>query len=324
MKAWRVHGWGEPETMSFEDVPAPEPGPGEVRIRNRAAALNFFDILQVQGKYQIKPPFPFTPGAEVAGIVDATGPDVTQFQPGDRVLSMTHGNGLAEQSVAHVNRTFPVPDGMDFSTAAALPVVYHTSYFALRDRAALQPGEWLLVHAGASGVGVSAIQLGRAFGARVIATAGGAEKVAFAMAQGAQHGIDYTDATWVDQVKQLTGGPGADVIYDPVGGDVFDLSTKCIASAGRLLVIGFASGRIPTIAANRILLKNMSVVGALWGGHVQAHPEYSAVAQRAIADLYSKGKIKPPRPVEYPLATAPAALRDLANRKIFWKAVLTI
>src|SRR5579864_4684071 len=323
MKAWRVHNWGEPETMSFEDIPAPEPGPNEVRIRNRAAALNFFDILQVQGKYQIKPPFPFTPGAEVAGIVDAAGPGVTEFKPGDPVLSLTHGNGMAEQSVAQVNRTFPIPEGMDFSSAAALPVVYHTSYFALRERAALKPSEWLLVHAGASGVGVSAIQIGKAFGARIIATAGGPEKLAFAKAQGADHTIDYGESNWVDQVTQITNRRGADVIYDPVGGDVFDLSTKCIASAGRLLVIGFASGRIPTIAANRILLKNMSVVGALWGGHVQAHPEYSAIAQRALADLHAKGQIKPPRPVEYPLDAAPAALRDLANRKILWKAVLT-
>ncbi len=324
MKAWRVHNWGEPETMSFEDIPAPDPGPGQVRIRNRAAALNFFDILQVQGKYQIKPPFPFTPGAEVSGIIDAVGPGVTEHKPGDRVLSMTHGSAFAEQSVARANSTLPIPPGMDFAEAAAFPVVYHTSYYALRDRAALQPGEWLLVHAGASGVGVSAIQLGRAFGAHVIATAGSAEKLEFARAQGAEHVINYSDAAWVDQVKQLTGGRGADVIYDPVGGDVFDLSTKCIASAGRLLVIGFASGRIPTIAANRILLKNMSVVGAVWGGYVSSHPEYPAIAQRALADLYAQGKIKPPRPVEYPLASAPQALRDLANRKIFWKAVLTV
>lgn len=321
MKAWRVHNWGEPETMSFEDIPAPDPGPGQVRIRNHAAALNFFDILQVQGKYQVKPPFPFTPGAEVAGIIDATGPGVTQFRAGDRVLSMTHGNAFAEQTVAGADNTFPIPGGMDFAAAAAFPVVYHTSYFALRDRAALQPGEWLLVHAGASGVGVTAIQIGRAFGARVIATAGGPEKLAFAKKQGAEHAIDYTEASWVDQVKRIT-GRGADVIYDPVGGDVFDLSTKCIASGGRLLVIGFASGRIPTIAANRILLKNMSVVGALWGGHVQAHPEYSAQAQRALSDLYAQGKIKPSQPVEYALQDAPAALRDLANRKVLWKAVL--
>jgi NADPH2:quinone reductase len=324
MQAWRVHEWGEPETMSLEDMPVPEPGPGQVRIRNRAVGLNFFDILQVQGKYQIKPPFPFTPGAEVAGIVDATGSGVTEFEPGQRVLSITHGAGMAEYTLSRVEMTFPVPDGMDFAEAAALPIVYHTSYFALRDRAPVLAGEWLLVHAGASGVGVSAIQLGRAFGAHVIATAGGAEKLEFAKAQGAEHALSYNDATWVDQVKQLTGGRGADLIYDPVGGDVFDLSTKCIAPGGRLIVIGFASGRIPSIAANRILLKNISIVGALWGGHALSHPEYLGQAQRALADLYSKGEIRPPAPVEYQLDQAPTALRDLANRKVLWKAVLTM
>jgi NADPH2:quinone reductase len=324
MKAWRVHAWGEPETMSLEDVPVPEPGAGQVRIRNRAAGLNFFDILQVQGKYQIKPPFPFTPGAEVAGIVDAVGPGVPEFQIGEPVLSITHGGGLAEYALSRAETTFPIPGFMDVAVAAALPIVYHTSYFALRDRASVQPGEWLLVHAGASGVGVSAIQLGRAFGARVIATAGDAEKLEFAKAQGAEHVFSYRDESWVEQVGQLTGGRGADVIYDPVGGDVFDLSTKCIAPGGRLLVIGFASGRIPSIAANRILLKNISIVGALWGGHALAHPEYLGQAQRALTDLYSKSEIRPPRPIEYSLDQAPAALRDLANRKVLWKAVVTV
>ena len=308
--------------MSLEDIPVPEPGPGQVLIRNHAAGLNFFDILQVQGKYQIKPPFPFTPGAEVAGVVECAGPGVTAFERGQRVLAITHGAGMAEYTISRSDMTFPVPDGMDFSEAAALPIVYHTSYFALRDRAALAHGEWLLVHAGASGVGVSAIQLGRAFGARVIATAGSQEKLEFAKAQGAEHVLSYTDASWVDQVRQLTGGRGADVVYDPVGGDVFDQSIKCMAPGGRLLVIGFASGRIPAIAANRILLKNISVVGALWGGQALAHPQYLAQVQTALADLYSEGKIRPPAPIEYSLSQAPAALRDLANRKILWKAVL--
>ena len=324
MKAWRVHAWGEPETMSLEDVPVPEPGPGQVRIKVHAAALNFFDILQVQGKYQVKPPFPFTPGAEVAGTVDAIGPGVTGLAPGDVVLSMTHGGAMAEYAIGPAAMTFPAPEGMNHPTAAAIPVVYQTSYFALKDRAALQHGEWLLVHAGASGVGISAIQLGRAWGARVIATAGSTEKLEFAKAHGAEHVINYNDGTWVDQVKQLTGGRGADVIYDPVGGDVFDLSTKCIAFGGRLLVIGFAGGRIPSIAANRILLKNISVVGALWGGQAAANPAYVAQAQRALTDLFQRGELHPPEPVKYPLDAAPVALRDLAQRRILWKAVLVL
>jgi NADPH:quinone reductase-like Zn-dependent oxidoreductase len=229
---------------------------------------------------------------------------------------------MAEFVVGPEGRTFRLPNGMDLATASAIPVVYQTSYYALKDRAELRPEEWLLVHAGASGVGISAIQIGRAWGAHVIATAGSEEKLQFAKENGAHHVINYNDATWVDQVKQLTGGRGADVIYDPVGGDVFDLSTKCIAPGGRLLVIGFASGRIPSIAANRILLKNISIVGAVWGGHVQAHPGYVAATQDALAEMFEKDQIHPPHPVAYPLTAAPTALRDLANRKILWKAVL--
>jgi len=324
MKAWRVHAWGEPETMSFDEVAAPEPGPDEVRIRNHAAGLNFFDILQVQGKYQIKPPFPFTPGAEVAGVVDAVGPQVSRFSAGDRVLSITHGGGMAEFSIGRAGMTFAIPTGMQFPEAAAFPIVYHTSYFALVERAVLKPGEWLLVHAGASGVGMSAIQLGRAFGARVIATAGSAAKLEFAKKLGAHHAIDYSDAAWVDQVKQLTSGRGADVIYDPVGGDIFDLSTKCLASGGRLLVIGFASGRIPTIAANRILIKDIAIVGALWGTYAAAHADYMTRAQGALEELFLAGAIRPPEPAAYSLEKAPAALRDLAGRKILGKAALVV
>lgn len=321
MKAWQVTSWGEPETMSLADAAIPEPGPGQVRIRNHAAGLNFFDILQIQGKYQIKPPFPFTPGAEVAGIIDSTGPGVTQFASGQAVLALTFQGGMAEYSIAESARTFDMPAGLDFAEAAAMPVVYQTSLFALVNRAALQPGEWLLVHAGASGTGTSAIQLGKALGARVIATAGSAEKLAFCARNGADHAVLYNDPTWVDRVKEIT-VRGADVIYDPVGGDVFDLSTKCIAPYGRLLIIGFASGRISTIAANRILLKNIAIVGAVWGGHNQLHPEYPAQAQAALNALYAEGRIHPPKAVCYPLAEAPQALRDLADRKILGKAAL--
>jgi len=322
MKAWLVRGWCEPREMQWADVMVPEPGPGEVRIRNRAAALNFFDILQIQGKYQIKPPFPFTPGAEIAGEIDAIGADVIGWKPGDRVLALPQLNGFAEYTVVDAAKVFAIPEGMSWSQAAAMPIVYHTSYFALRDRAQLRAGEWLLVHAGASGVGMAAIQLGRAMGARVIATAGSAEKLVFAERQGAEHALDYGSDLWVDEVKRLTGGQGADVIYDPVGGRIFELSSKCIAPEGRLLVVGFASGQIPAIAANRILLKNMSVVGVFWGNQVKAHAGYTADTQRALERLWREGKINPEVRETWPLSELPAALDALAHRKIMGKAVV--
>ena len=322
MKAWQVAAWGEPEQMTLAETAVPEPGAGEVRIANRAVALNFFDILQIQGKYQVKPPFPFTPGAEVAGIVDAVGDGVRGIGAGDRVLAMlmSGGGAFAEFSIAPSSRVFRIPEAMDFAEAAAMPVVYHTSYFALTKRAALQGGEWLLVHAGASGVGMAAIQIGVAMGARVIATAGSGAKLDFCRLQGAGHAISYNDAGWVDQVKRITGGRGADVIYDPVGADIFDLSTKCIAPEGRLLVVGFAGGRIPSIQANRILLKDISIVGVHWGAYTQEHPDYLASAQQALEAM----QIRPVVGKRYRLDQAPAALRELAERKIIGKAVLTI
>jgi NADPH2:quinone reductase len=322
MKAWRVNDWGEPEQMQFENVPLPEPAPDQVRIRNHAAALNFYDILMVQGKYQVKPALPFTPGSEVAGTIDAVGQDVTSFAVGDRVQAMAAGGGYAEYSLAPASKTFRVPDNMDFDEAAAMIVIYQTSYFALTNRTTIKPGEWLLVHAGAGGVGLSAIQIGKALGARVIATASSQEKLDFCLAQGAEHALNYSGASWVEQVKAITSGHGADIIYDPVGGDIFDLSTKCIASEGRLLVIGFAGGRIPTIAANRILLKNIAVVGVYWGGYLERHPEFMAEAQAALFAMYGTGQIKPIVSKHYPLAEAPAALRALAGRKTTGKVVL--
>ena len=323
MRAWQVNSWGEPESMTLAEVPAPEPAPNQVRIRSRAAALNFFDILQIQGKYQEKPPFPFTPGAEAAGIVDAVGSEVTHLAPGDPVMAFTWGGGMGQMALASAAWTFRIPPRMSFTEAACMPIVYHTSWYALRHRGGLLAGEWLLVHAGASGVGMSAIQIGKALGARVIATAGSREKLDFALAQGAAHAIDYRGEKWVDEVKQITGG-GADVIYDPVGGDVFDLSTKCIASEGRLLVIGFAAGRIPSIAANRILLKNMSVVGVFWGSHARRNPEFVAETQEELDAMYVAGQIRPVAGRTYALDQAPRALRDLAERKVSGKAVLVM
>ncbi len=323
MKAWQVNEWCEPEQMQFTDIPTPEPEAGEVRIKNQAAALNFFDILQIQGKYQTKPPLPFTPGAEVAGLVDAIGEGVSAFSLGDKVHASTLG-GFAEYTIAKADRTFAIPDSMSFAEAAAMYIVYQTSYFSLKERAHLQEGEWLLVHAAAGGVGSSAVQIGKAFGAKVIATAGSQEKLDFCLSIGADHALNYREASWVDEVKKITQGHGADVIYDPVGGDVFDLSAKCIASAGRLLVIGFAGGRIPSIAANRILLKNMSVVGCYWGGHLEVHPEYLAESQAELFKMYEAGQIKPVVSQTYALSDAVTALRDLAGRKTYGKVVLTI
>ena len=324
MKAWQVTAFGEPEEMTLRDVPLPAPGLGQVLIRNRAVGLNFFDILQIQGKYQSKPSFPFTVGREVAGQVEAVGEGAEKFSVGEAVLAFPDGGGYAEYCLAQADRTFPKPDEMDFPTAAGMAITYQTSYFALTLRAGLQEGEWLLVHAGAGGVGVAALQLGKALGARTIATAGSDEKLAFCRAQGADHAIGYSDPSWVDQVKEITSGRGADVIYDPVGGDVFDLSTKCIAPEGRLLVVGFAGGRIPSIAANRVLLKNMSVVGVFWGRHVDEHPGYLAEAQQSLIDFHRQGKIRPSVSITYPLSQAPAALGDLARRKIVGKAALVI
>jgi NADPH2:quinone reductase len=308
--------------MQWVEIDVPEPGPGQVRVRNRAAALNFFDILQIQGKYQVKPPFPFTPGAEIAGVIDAIGEGVAAWQPGDKVLGIPEGSGFAEQTVLDASKVFRIPEGMDWAQASALPLVYHTSYLALRDRAQLRAGEWLVVHAGASGTGMAAIQLGKAFGARVIATAGSTDKLEFARRQGADYALDYRSDSWVDGVKRLTGGRGADVIYDPVGGDIFDLSLKCLALAGRLLVIGFAGGRIPSIAANRILLKNISVLGVYWGGQVKADPGYLARTQQAIETLWSEGKIRPEVSATWPLSQLPEAMRALLQRKVTGKAVL--
>ncbi len=324
MKAWQVHQYGSPEEMTLDEVDKPTPGEGEVLIRNRAAGLNFFDILQAQGKYQAKPSFPFTVGAEVAGTIEAVGPGVDHLSVGDRVLCLTlGGGGYAEYTIGKARKTFTIPAGMGYEEAAAFPVVYQTSFFAVENRARLQPEEWLLVHAGASGVGMAAIQIGKALGSRIIATAGNEEKLNFCRELGADHVINYRDETWVDQVKQVT-GKGADVIYDPVGGDVFDLSTKCIAPDGRLLVVGFASGRIPSVAANRVLLKNISIVGVFWGRHADENRGYLNETHDALTKLYRDGKINPVVTAKSPLKEAPAALRSLADRMVAGKAVLTM
>ncbi|MCC6391032.1 MAG: NADPH:quinone oxidoreductase family protein [Bryobacterales bacterium] len=321
MRTWHVLGFGEPEEMALAEVPSPEVKEKEVRVKVRAAGVNFFDLLLVRGKYQAKPVFPFTPGAEAAGVVDAVGAGVAGVRVGDRVIALHSFGCFAEEVVCPEARILPIPDGMGFDVAAAMTIVYQTAWFGLVDRGQLTAGEWLLVHAGASGVGMSAVQIGKALGARVIATASTEDKLEFCRRQGAEAAISYADAGWVDEVNRITGG-GADVIYDPVGGDVFDRSMKCIAPGGRLVVIGFASGRIPTVAANRLLLKNIAVAGAVWGNWTSLHPEYLQTTHARLVEMWRAGAIRPVVGRRYAMEEAPRALRDLANRGAVGKSVI--
>src|SRR5438552_7392938 len=260
--------WMEARGLGVREVPEPELGPGRLAVGVRAAGCNFFDILMVRGHYQVKPPFPFIPGAELAGVVRAVGAGVEGFAVGDRILATVPLGAFAERAVVPARGAWQMPESMSFAEGASFPIVYPTSYAGLVFRAGLRRGETLLVHAAAGGVGIAAVQIGKALGARVIATAGGADKLEVARRAGADVAIDYRSADWVDQVRAATDGHGADVIYDPVGGDVFDGSLRCIAWNGRLLVIGFASGRIPEAKLTRVALKYL----ALGRRHSGAHP----------------------------------------------------
>jgi NADPH2:quinone reductase len=322
MRAAVVDRFMEPRELALREVPEPEPRAGSLVVEVRAAGCNFFDILMLQGRYQVKPPFPFVPGAEIAGVVRAVGPGVAGFAPGDRVLASCGLGGFAELALAPASATWRLPDGMSFEEGAALPIIYPTSYAGLVFRAALQPGEDLLVHAAAGGVGLAAVQIGKALGARVIATAGGAQKLAIAKREGADATIDYEREDFVARVQELTGGKGADVIYDSVGGDVFDRSLKCIAWNGRLLVIGFASGKIPSVAANRILLKNIAVTGLHWGAHQSKEPAKIPRVFDALLELHRKGAIRPVIFDRFPLERLPDALEALGSRRSWGKVLV--
>ncbi len=322
MRAIVVDRLLEPRDLRVAEIPAPSLRPGALEIEVRAAGCNFFDILMVQGKYQVKPAFPFVPGAEIAGVVRAVGEGVKGFAKGDRVLASAGLGGFAEIAVVPAAGVYRMPEGMSFEEGAALPIIYPTSYAALVFRAHLAAGETLLVHAAAGGVGIAAVQIGKALGARVIATAGGAEKLEIARANGADETIDYSKEDFVERVKQLTNGHGADVIYDSVGGDTFDQSLKCIAWNGRLLVIGFAGGRIPEVKANRILLKNISIVGLHWGAHMQHEPARIPETFEALFALYRAGKIRPVIFKSYPLEQVSVALEALGSRKTWGKLIV--
>jgi len=323
MRAIVVDRWLEPRDLKAQEIPEPPLRPGTVRVEVKAAGCNFFDLLIVQGKYQVKPPFPFVPGSEVAGIVREVGEGVEGFAQGEHVFGAVPLGAFAEQAVVPALMLRAMPAGMSFEEAAGFPIVYPTSYAGLVHRAALQASETLLVHAAAGGVGIAAVQIGRWLGARVIATAGGPEKLEVARRAGADVVIDYQRQDWVEQVKQATEGRGADVIYDPVGGDVFDGSLKCIAWNGRLLVVGFAGGRIPEVKVNRILLKNIALVGLHWGAYAGKEPERVQEIFDALARLYKGGEIAPVVYRTYPLEELPQALEALGSRRTYGKLIVT-
>jgi len=316
MKAWRVHELGSPaDVLAFEDIDVPTAGEGQVLVKVAAAALNFPDLLMIAGKYQVRPPLPFVPGFELTGEVVATGQRV--------IGGPAAGFGAyAEYAVLDADAAWPVPDGMPVEHAAALFLTYQTGHFGLHRRARLQAGEVVLVHAGAGGVGSAAIQLAKAAGATVIATAGGPEKVAVCLQLGADHAIDYLAEDFVGRVKEITGGAGADVIYDPVGGDVFDSSRKCVAFEGRIVVVGFTSGRMAEAPTNHALVKNYSVLGLHWGLYRTHDPSLIAEVHEDLTRLYAEGAIKPLVSQTLPLAEAPQALAALGRRETVGKVVL--
>jgi NADPH2:quinone reductase len=326
--AWVVRELGTPDKLRFEDVQAPSAGDELVRIRVRAAAVNFFDLLQIGGTYQVKPDLPFVPGAEVSGEVEAA-PRASGLKPGDRVLATVsqegmHRGGYAEITQADPEAVVKIPEAMPFVEAAAFFINYQTGWFGLHRRAHLQAGEVVLVHGGAGGVGSAAIQLAKAAGARVIATAGSAAKVAVCREMGADLAINYNEEDFVAAVKQSTEGKGADVVYDPVGGDMFDRSTKCVAFEGRIVVVGFTSGRMPTVAANHVLIKNYSVVGLHWGLYRQRAPQLIPRCTETLLELYAAGKIRPHVGRQAPLSDAVSLLQAVASRQTTGKAVLTV
>lgn len=311
------------ESLRLGEVPAPEPGPGDILVEVKAAGLNFADSLMAAGKYQVKPEPPFVPGLELSGIVRALGAGVAGRAIGDKVMAVVDQGAFAETAVCKSGDVFPLPPGLDFAEAAGFPIAYGTSYGALVWKARLQPGETLLVHGAAGGVGLTAVEIGKALGARVIATAGGPDKCAIARAHGADDTIDYRAEGIRDRVKALTGGSGADVVYDPVGGDVFDASLRAVAWNARLVVIGFAGGRVPQIPANILLVKNVDALGFYWGSYRRHRPDLLAAGFDALGGMVARGQLKPHISEVLPLAAWRQAFETLLARRSTGKIVLT-
>lgn len=323
MQAWICDNPIGVQALQWREVPTPEPEPGEVRIAIHAASLNFPDLLIVQNKYQVKPPLPFVPGAEFAGRIDAVGEGVSQFSVGDPVAATGATGGFATHACVKTAALIPLPSGFDLGDAAAFAFTYGTSHHALIDRAALKPGETVLVLGAAGGVGTSAVQIAKAAGARVIAAASSDEKCALCQEIGADAAINYSTTDLREALKALTDGKGADIVYDPVGGALAEAAFRSIAWRGRYLVVGFTAGAIPALPWNLPLLKGASVVGVFWGDFVRREPEANARALAQLADWYAQGKIKPVIDTKLPMSALPEAYARMGTRQVRGKLLLT-
>ncbi len=321
MRAWISGETPGRGSLRLEDRPTLDWDGENLLVRVVAAALNFSDTLMIDGKYQVRPPLPFTPGQEIAGVVEAA-PEASVFGVGDRIVSKLEWGGFAERAHVRTDMALRVPEGADLIKALALPVVYMTALVALTECAVVKPGDTVLVHAAAGGVGLAAVEIATALGARVIATAGGAEKRALAREHGADEAVDYCSDGWIDEVKRLTGGLGADVIVDPVGGDIGEQSLRCIARDGVLLVVGFASGRIPKFEANRLLLKRASAKGVYWT-HDHDGPMLARLGETLVT-WFADGRLDPVVRADYTLEDLPRALDDLESRRSVGKLALQV
>jgi NADPH2:quinone reductase len=324
MKAYVCKEFGPVESHKVEEIEDPRAEAGQVVVDVKAAGVSFPDVLIVQGKYQFQPPFPFSPGGEIAGVISEVGEGVVDWKIGDRVIAMTGNGGIAEKVVAFEMTLMPLPETMDFRDGAAFPLNYGTTYHALKQRGQLQAGETLLVTGAGGGVGTTAIEIGKAMGARVIAAASTDEKLEIAKNLGADEVINYSDGELKEKVKALTDGLGADVIYDPIGGDIFLQCMRCVNWKGRVLVIGFASGPIPEVPTNLALLKGCSIVGVFWGRFTGAEPEENSKNFDELFALHAEGKLKPQITKSYSLDDAAEAISSLENRKATGKVVIEI
>lgn len=323
MQAVMCESHGLPEDLVLRgDVAVPQPGAGEIQVRVHASGLNFPDTLIIQNKYQMKPALPFPPGGELAGVVTKAGPGVTRFKEGDRVAALTNWGGFAEYAVAREDHTTLVPATMDFETASIFTLAYGTTHHALRQRANLQPGETVLVLGSSGGVGLAAVEVAKAMGARVIAGASSDAKLALASAHGADALVNYATQDLKDAVKQLAGAKGVDVIYDPVGDKLANPAFRTIAWGGRYLVIGFAGGEIPAVPFNLALVKGASIVGVFWGDFVVREPATHHANMDELYAMHAAGQLKPHISARYELADAPAAIRSMMERQVTGKVAV--